>query len=334
MAVLLHRLGRWCARRPWAVIGVWVALFALTISGMAAFAKPLSNEFSIPGSRFEQVLATLKTEVPEAGGIGGTVVFRSSADGSTPFTDTQRDAIRDAVERWNDIDTVRAIDPFVAQEHIDGSAAQLDAARAELANGQAELDSGAAELAAGRAELEAGQGQLDGAKSLGLVTPEQAAEAQAEIDAGMAQIEAGEAELEAGRAELAAGEAAVAAGERVAALSEGMRLVTESDTVAMAQIMVDTDGFIPPETMTAIKDVAADLNDAGVPTLLSKELTEDSASPSGPPGSSACRRRDRPDRHARHLVFGSLIMALVGVGSASPVRWPCPVSLRCSRCRR
>jgi len=278
VAVLLHRLGRWCARRPWAVIGVWVALFALTISGMAAFAKPLSNEFSIPGSRFEQVLATLKTEVPEAGGIGGTVVFRSSADGSTPFTDTQRDAIRDAVERWNDIDTVRAIDPFVAQEHIDGSAAQLDAARAELANGQAELDSGAAELAAGRAELEAGQGQLDGAKSLGLVTPEQAAEAQAEIDAGMAQIEAGEAELEAGRAELAAGEAAVAAGERVAALSEGMRLVTESDTVAMAQIMVDTDGFIPPETMTAIKDVAADLNDAGVPTLLSKELTEDLSS--------------------------------------------------------
>ena len=71
MAILLHRLGRWCARRPWAVIGVWVALFALTVSGMVAFAKPLSNEFNIPGSRFEQVLATLKTEVPEAGGRGG-----------------------------------------------------------------------------------------------------------------------------------------------------------------------------------------------------------------------------------------------------------------------
>src|SRR5690606_26969491 len=113
-------------------------------------------------------------------------------------------------------------------------------------------------------ELEAGQGQLDGAMAMGLVMPEEAAEAQAQIDEGMAQIEAGEAELEAGRVQLEEGEAALVAGERMASLSDGMRLVNEAGSVAMTQIMVDTDGFIPPETMTAIKDVAAELNDHGV----------------------------------------------------------------------
>ena len=52
MATLLHRLGRWCARHRLGVIAIWAAVLALTVTGMATLAKPLSNEFSIPGSRF------------------------------------------------------------------------------------------------------------------------------------------------------------------------------------------------------------------------------------------------------------------------------------------
>ena len=279
MAILLHRIGRWCATRPWPVIAAWAVLFALTIAGMAAFAKPLTNEFSIPGSRFEEVLTTLKTEVPEAAGIGGTAVFRSSG---AEFTDAERSAIVAAVEEWNSIEDVTAIDPFATQQQIEDSGAQLEQARTDLEAGRTELEAGEQELANGRAELEAGQGQLDGAIAMGLIEGADAQAAQAEIDEGRAQLEAGEAELEAGRTQLEDGEAALAAGERMAALSDGMRVVNEADSVAMTQIMVDTDGFIPPEMMTAIKDVAADLNTEGVETYLSKELTDDISSLFGP----------------------------------------------------
>lgn len=279
MAIFLHRLGRWCARRPWPVVGAWLALIVLTVGGMLAFAKPLANEFSIPGSRFETVLQTLKAEIPEAAGTTGTAVFRSD-DG---FTDEQRAAVSDAVDAWGEIDDVIAIDPFETQAQIDGSADQLDTGRSELAAGRAQLEQGEQELAAGRLELEGGQGQLDAALAAGFITADQAAEQQVLIDEGLARLEAGEAELEAGRAELEAGEASLVAGERMAALSDGLRLVNESNTVAMSQISVQgVGGSIPPETMDAIQEVADELGGQGVPTTLSAELTADISSIFGP----------------------------------------------------
>ena len=64
MATLLYRLGRWCARHRWTVIGAWVALLAIVTAGALTFMKPLNNNISIPGSRFETVLNTLKEEIP------------------------------------------------------------------------------------------------------------------------------------------------------------------------------------------------------------------------------------------------------------------------------
>ena len=279
MAIFLHRVGRWCARRPWPVVGAWLALILLTVGGMLAFAKPLANEFSIPGSRFEEVLTTLKAEIPEAAGTTGTAVFRSDAG----FTPDQQAAVADAVAAWSEIDDVIAIDPFATQARIDGSDAELESGRAELEAGRSQLEAAEEQSAAGRAELESGQAQLDAGLAAGLVTPEQAAAAQAEIDAGLAALEAGEAELAAGRAEFEEGETALVAGERVAALSDGLRVVNEDNTVAMTQISVQgADGFIPPETMDAISQVADDLTADGVPTTLSAELTSDISSIFGP----------------------------------------------------
>src|SRR5690606_25330876 len=224
---------------------------------------PLSNEMSIPGTRFEEVLKTLKAEIPEAAGTTGTVVFVSD----TPFTDAQKSDISAAVEEWDAIEDIVAVDPFATQAQLDGRADQLAQASTEMDAGRAELAAGEAELAAGRAELEAGQQQLDGALAMGFVTPEEAAEAQAEIDAGLAQIEAGETQAQAGRAELEAGEAQLAAGERVGALSDGMRLVNEEGTVAMTQLsLLEAGGFIAPELMTEIQQVADDLTATGVQT--------------------------------------------------------------------
>ena len=279
MATVLHRLGRWCANHPWRVILAWAVLLGLTLTGMLTLSKPLSNDISIPGSRFEEVMVTLKSEIPEAAGITGTVVFVSD----TPFTDEQQRDISAAIDEWEEIDGLVAVNPFETQAQIDGRDEQLADARAQLEAGRAELEAGEAELAAGRAELEAGQQQLEGAIALGLVSPEEAAAAQAQIDEGLVQLEAGEAQAAAGRAELEAGEAQLDAGERIAALSEGMRLVNEEGTVAMTQLsLLNTGGFIEPELVADIQQVADDLTAKGVETHLSAELTSDIESLFGP----------------------------------------------------
>jgi putative drug exporter of the RND superfamily len=238
VATFLHRLGRWCARHPWRVVTAWAALLALTVTGMLTLAKPLSNEFSIPGSRFEAVLQTLQDEIPEAAGTTGTIVFRADQ----PFTAAQEDAVAGAVERWNDLPDVTATDPFEAQAAIDSTdkdladgrdqleqgrteleqgEADLEAARQKVTDGRAQLKDGEQRLAESRAQLEAAQAQLEAGQTeidaqlaeleagvaAGLVPPAQAERARAQITAGQAQLDASRTELEAGQAELETGEA-------------------------------------------------------------------------------------------------------------------------------
>ena len=222
MATLLHRLGRWCAQHRLGVVVIWAAVLGLTVTGMLTMAKPLSNEFSIPGSRFEAVLETLQEEIPEAAGTTGTVVFRSD-DG---FTDDQRAAVAEAVDRWEELDGVTAVDPFEAQDQLDATQGDLEEGRTELADARDQLADGRDQLEQGRADLEEARQQLeDGRSQLQDGQDEldaQAAtleESQAELDAQLEQLEAGvaagqvppQAEQQA-RAEIAAGQAQIDAG--------------------------------------------------------------------------------------------------------------------------
>ncbi|WP_299519217.1 MMPL family transporter [uncultured Serinicoccus sp.] len=251
MATLLHRLGRWCAQHRLGVVAIWAAVLGLTVTGMLTMAKPLSNEFSIPGSRFEAVLETLQEEIPDAAGTTGTVVFRSD-DG---FTDAQRSAVADAVQEWEELDGVTAVDPFEAQDQLDATQGDLEDGRSELADareqladgrdqleqGRADLEQARQELTDGRAQLEEGQDELDAQAATleesqaeldaqleqleagvaaGQVPPEAEQQARAEIEAGQAQLDAGreqlaaaQAEIDAQREQLEAGEEELASGE-------------------------------------------------------------------------------------------------------------------------
>ncbi|QFG69392.1 MMPL family transporter [Ornithinimicrobium pratense] len=243
MAILLHKLGRWCAQHRWTVIGIWAAVLVLVSVSAVTFMRPLTNEISIPDSRFEAVLDTLREEIPEASGTTGTVVFT----GDAPFTDDQQDAIADVVERWNAMDDVEAVDPFESQQQLDDSQQQIVDGRAELEAGAEELDAGEAELTeareqldAGREQLEAGESeiatqaqlldegqaeldaqseQLEGAVAAGLIPPAQAEPARAEIAAAQAQLDAGREQLEAGQAQLAQSREELEAAEQQ--ISEG-----------------------------------------------------------------------------------------------------------------
>ena len=191
MAVLLNRLGRWCARHRWSVIAAWAVLLAIVVAGALTLMKPLNNNISIPGSRFETVLETLREEIPDASGTTGTVVFTADE----PFTDEQRESIAGVIEQWDALPDVEAIDPFESQAQVDATAEDLAEGRTQLEEGRAELEQGEADLAdareqveTGRSELEAGTTQLEASRT--------------ELEAGRAELEAGQAELEAGQAEL------------------------------------------------------------------------------------------------------------------------------------
>ncbi|MGO0575320.1 MMPL family transporter [Ornithinimicrobium panacihumi] len=204
MATLLHRLGRWCAQHRWTVIAAWAALLVIVAASALTFMKPLNNNISIPGSRFETVLNTLREEIPEASGTTGTVVFTSDA----PFTEQQREAISGVVEDWNAMENVEAIDPFTSQDQLDGTAGDLADGRAELEQGAADLEDARAQLEDGRTQLADGEKQLEASREQLAQGKEQLEAGQAEIDAQAQQLDAGQADLDAQLAQLEQGVAA------------------------------------------------------------------------------------------------------------------------------
>ncbi|WP_413452431.1 MMPL family transporter [Georgenia phoenicis] len=306
MASLLHRLGRWSAQRRWATVITWLVVIALAATGAATLSEPLSDEFTIPGSRFQEVLDDLQEEIPEAAAGIGTVTF-STEDG---FTDEQRAAVADVTEQWSELEgVVGSMDPFATQEQLEGGLDEIEAGRAELEAGREQLEAGRAELEAGRAQLEAGEAELAAgreqleaqraelAASAGMMPPamaaaaeQQLAAAEAELTAGEEQLAASRAELEAGEEELAAAEAELTAGEtqldqgeRLAQLTEGLRQVSEDGTVAMTQVQFESSGGqLDPDVTAEVQEIGNTLTDEDIEVNYSAEIVSDISSILGP----------------------------------------------------
>ena len=320
MAALLHRVGRWSAQHRWTAVVSWLVIIALAVTGTVAFSQPLSDDFTVPGSRFQQVLDELEEEIPDAAGGIGTVVF--SAEDA--FTDEQRTAVADVTEEWSGLEgVIDATDPFATQAELDGSRDEIAAGRAELEAGRAELEAGReqldaaaqqleeaeAELAAGREQLETQRAELEA--SIDMMPPamaagaeeqlaaaeaelaaaeEQLAASRAELEAGEQQLAAGREELEANEQQLAQGEQEIAAaeaqldqGERFADLTEGLRQVSEDGDVAMTQVRFESSGGqLDPEVTAEVQRVGEALAAAGVEVDYSAEIVSDISSILGP----------------------------------------------------
>jgi uncharacterized membrane protein YdfJ with MMPL/SSD domain len=92
MSSALYRIGGWCFRHRWRVIGTWVLLIIALASLAIAVKQPVSTNVTIPGTEAQRALDLLNQEFPGAGGAQAQVVFSVSAP-ATLTTPTAQEAI-------------------------------------------------------------------------------------------------------------------------------------------------------------------------------------------------------------------------------------------------
>jgi putative drug exporter of the RND superfamily len=79
MAALLYRLGAWTCRRRGTVLAAWLAVLVAVGALAATAGGSYEDDFSIPGSRAQEVLDTVAEEFPAASGASAQVVFVAPA---------------------------------------------------------------------------------------------------------------------------------------------------------------------------------------------------------------------------------------------------------------
>ncbi len=111
LTLALYRLGRWCARRPWRVMGLWVLAIAAAFGAAAQWGAESSESIEIPGTESQRAIDLLEDRFPEAAGGRARVVF---AAGTGQVTDpAYRAGAQATLEEIRALPDVRqVIDPF------------------------------------------------------------------------------------------------------------------------------------------------------------------------------------------------------------------------------
>ncbi|MFC0624075.1 MMPL family transporter [Kribbella deserti] len=81
----LYRLGRFAARRPWAVIGVWLVVSALVVAASGTFGKKLEESFGAPGVDSQHATDLLSAAGADQAGLTAQVVMTPLDDRATFF---------------------------------------------------------------------------------------------------------------------------------------------------------------------------------------------------------------------------------------------------------
>ncbi|HEX5206154.1 MAG TPA: MMPL family transporter [Actinoplanes sp.] len=78
MAAILSRVGAFCARRRWLVVGAWAVVLVLAVGLAARFAEPLDTKLTVSGLQSTETLDQVDREFGGGGG-GGRVVVAAPA---------------------------------------------------------------------------------------------------------------------------------------------------------------------------------------------------------------------------------------------------------------
>ena len=87
MSNALYRLGRFAARRPWAVIGSWLVLSVVVVGAAATVGQQLEDSFGAPGLDSQEATDLLTGSGTGAGGLTAQVVL-TPHDASATFLDS------------------------------------------------------------------------------------------------------------------------------------------------------------------------------------------------------------------------------------------------------
>jgi putative drug exporter of the RND superfamily len=114
MAALLYRLGAWACRRRRLVLTAWLAVLVAVGALAATSGGSQEDDFSIPGSRAQQVLDTVDAEFPASSGAAAQVVLVAPAG----HTVAEYDAVigRTLAAAANAPEVVGVADPLTAPD--------------------------------------------------------------------------------------------------------------------------------------------------------------------------------------------------------------------------
>jgi putative drug exporter of the RND superfamily len=249
MAELLYRLGRFSARRAWAVLVSWIVILGLSTTAYFVWSGTLSSQVNIPGTATQKVADQLAEKFPKASGGSGTIVFHTT-DGK-PFTEQQKTAVGTLLTSTGELEGVNAtVNPFATQAQITEQTAKITAGEQQLTEGRAKLDAGLKQIEAGLQ-----QPGLPAAQKAQLQAQQEALQKQStELDAKAAEAEAG---------------------KKLLQLSSGIHTVSTDNTTAVAQVaFTEAQMDVLPETKTAVIDHVTDGAPAGVEADFSNEITQ------------------------------------------------------------
>ncbi|WP_216586962.1 MMPL family transporter [Streptomyces brasiliscabiei] len=132
MSVLLYRLGGFAYRKPWYVIGGWLAVVAAVVGLLVAAPVKLSSEVRIDGTPSQQVVDDLAGSLPEASGGQGMLAFRAP-DGARIGDEKVQGALLAAVDAVYGHDHVVDVRKTLAKEAAKGDSSPLLRAQAAVA---------------------------------------------------------------------------------------------------------------------------------------------------------------------------------------------------------
>jgi uncharacterized membrane protein YdfJ with MMPL/SSD domain len=137
----LHGLGKFCARWPWAALGIWAMLAAAVVGLVVAYGPETSNDLALPGTESQQVQDLLTERFPPQQNGANPIVFHIE-DGKLTDQDNKQ-AVKAAVKGLKDAPHVYSVTSPLSDA---GQTAGLLSADKKTAFAPVLLDVGSADL--------------------------------------------------------------------------------------------------------------------------------------------------------------------------------------------
>ena len=111
MSNSLYRLGRLAARRPYRIVGAWLAVAVLVVAASAGFGRDLEDSFDVPGTDSAQARAMLGDAGSDRAGVAAQVVATPRAEGATVRGAALDELVAGAAALPNVLDAYRVMSP-------------------------------------------------------------------------------------------------------------------------------------------------------------------------------------------------------------------------------